>query len=186
MRGVGIAVFGFLAGAVLSLLIQDTEAGTRDNSKSGASKSGAWQRYANARFGTRAEVPKDWSKGPEPENGDGLAFTSTDKSASVTVFASYNSFGSIYEAFQIFRTQKGAEVTYLHQKGDLSIVSGTRGDRIFYQKSVLTCGEQIWNSIFIKYPAARKEDFAPLVTHVAASLKGGPQSIVDCRAPRED
>jgi hypothetical protein len=50
----------------------------------------SWRGYANARFGTVAQVPGDWRVGREPENGDGLDFTSPDGQATITVFGGLN------------------------------------------------------------------------------------------------
>jgi hypothetical protein len=35
---------------------------------------------------------------------------------------------------------------------------------------MLVCGDQIWNSVYLKYPAAEKSKYNDLVTRVARSL----------------
>ena len=49
-----------------------------------------WERYANPRFGTSAEVPVDgFAPDPAPENGDGQGWTSTDGKGQILVFGAF-------------------------------------------------------------------------------------------------
>ncbi|MDT3685887.1 MAG: hypothetical protein RO009_12705 [Pseudorhodoplanes sp.] len=133
-----------------------------------------WRVYSNPRFGTRAEVPRDWSMGPAPENDDGRVFTSPDGSATITIYGSLHVLDSIDEAMKIYETPKDGEtITYRQRRKRTITVSGTRGERIFYRRAILTCRDQVWNGVAIDYPAARKQEFDALVTRVAKSLRGG-------------
>ena len=140
----------------------------------------AYKRYVNARFGVTADRPADWTPGAEPENGDGLKFTSPDGKAVVTISGSLHAFDSVKEYLDIVAEEKGAAVT-LEKRGSRSLVqSGRRGDMIFYKKSLLTCKDQVWNNLVIEYPAARKAEFDALAAHVAGSLRGGRGYQVKC------
>lgn len=144
----------------------------------------SWRVYANARFGSVADVPRDWRPGREPENGDGLRFASPDGQASVTVSGSLHIWDTPEEAMDIMQgADKDETVTYQRRTKRMLIVSGTRGNAIFYRKSILSCRDQIWNSVSIEYPAQRKAAYDALVTHVAGSLRFGGKSaqISDCR-----
>src|ERR1700742_2793487 len=44
-----------------------------------------YRNYGNARFGVSADVPSNWKAGREPDNNDGLVFSSPDGSATITV-----------------------------------------------------------------------------------------------------
>lgn len=133
-----------------------------------------WHAYTNPRFGTRAEVPRGWTMGPPPANDDGRVFTAPDDRASITVYGSLHVFDSIDEAMKIHETPKAGETISYKQRGKRAItVSGTRENRIFYRRAILSCRGQIWNGVAIEYPTARKQDFDALVTHVATSLRGG-------------
>jgi serine/threonine-protein kinase len=133
-----------------------------------------WRVYSNPRFGTRAEVPRDWTMGPAPENYYGRVFTAPDGSAHLTVYGSLHVLDSIDEAMNIHGTPKVSETVTAKQRGKRSItVAGTRENRIFYRKAILSCRDQIWNGVAIDYPAADKHRFDALVTHVATSLRGG-------------
>lgn len=142
-----------------------------------------YRTYANARFGTTAELPADWKPDPPPANGDGLIFRSPDGRASVTVSGSFNVWDSIDEAMKIYeQPQDGETVTYRHREPRALVVSGTRGDVIFYAKHILSCRDQVWNSVHIEYPARDKTAYDPLVTRVARSLRPGRGGQVeDCK-----
>jgi serine/threonine-protein kinase len=142
-----------------------------------------YRAYANERFGATADVPASWRAGPPPANGDGLIFRSPDGNAALTVSGSLNIADSVDEAMRDQATPNdGENVTYSKAgKRDVTI-SGTKGDRIFYRKSILVCGDQVWNSIHLEYPARDKKAYDALVTHVARSLRGGrSEQIADCR-----
>ena len=139
-----------------------------------------YKRYVNERFGVTADRPADWRVGNEPENGDGLRFTSPDGKAFVSISGSLQTFDTVNEELDIIAEEKGGQVT-LEKRGPRSIVqSGLRGDMIFYKRSLLTCKDQVWNNLVIEYPAARKKEFDTLVAHVAKSLRGGRGYQVEC------
>ena len=136
-------------------------------------QSTSWQTYVNERFGTIADVPADWRAGEPPDNGDGLTFTSPDGQAWVAVFGSLNLFDTVGETMDMLDTpQEGEVITYRHREQRMIVVSGTKGDLIFYEKSILSCRDQIWSGIRLEYPVVRKQSFDAIVTHVARSLRG--------------
>jgi len=138
-----------------------------------------YRTYANARFGTTADVPADWKSDPPPANGDGLRFVSPDQRASLTVSGSLQIYDTIDEAMKAYEEPgDGEKITYRHREPRALVISGTRGDTIFYAKHVLSCGDQIWNSIYLEYPAAEKTAYDALVTHVAGSLRPGRSAQV--------
>jgi hypothetical protein len=147
-----------------------------------AAQAGAWQTYYNDRFGATAEVPAGWRIGEEPENNDGRIFTSPDGRASVTVSGSYAVIPRVQELEIMTRPEPGETIDYKREGRDWIVVSGRKGGRIFYRKSLLSCGATVWNSVYLDYPAAGKAAFDPIVAHVASSLRGGKgYGTGDCR-----
>lgn len=142
----------------------------------------SWRRYRNARFGASADVPKDWTMGEAPENDDGRVFTSPDKQSQITVYGGFRTSQKEQEVATLLEPGEGETVTYRRQGRDWVAVSGTKGDRIFYRRSLLSCNGTVWNNVSIDYPAAQKKNFDPLVTHVARSLRPGrtDRRITDC------
>ena len=158
--------FGFIVSTTIAIVVLTISART--------ALAQSWRSYANAHFGTVAQVPHDWRAGREPENGDGLDFTSPDGQATITVSGRLNIDGTVEEAMHSREQPMEAEtITYKLRRGRALVLSGFNGDRIFYRKSLLSCRDQIWNNLSIEYPAARKTEFDALVTHVAGSLQFG-------------
>jgi serine/threonine-protein kinase len=138
-----------------------------------------YRSYANPRFGTTADVPADWKSDPPPANGDGLRFNSPDKRATITVSGSLNIYDTVEEAMKSYEEPgEGEKITYRHRESRALVVSGTRGDTIFYAKHILSCGDQIWNSVQLEYPATEKAAYDALVSHVAGSLRPGRSAQV--------
>lgn len=141
-----------------------------------------WRSYHNARFGTTAVAPKDWTMGEPPENDDGRVFTSPDNRAEIIVSGSFRAFQKEQEIADRLAPGDGESITYKKTGKDWLVVSGTKGDRIFYRKSLLSCNGAIWNNLSIEYPASEKKKFDPLVTRVARSLRPGrsERRMTDC------
>jgi Tfp pilus assembly protein PilE len=132
-----------------------------------------YRAYLNDRFGVRADVPRSWRAGPEPENGDGLKFTSPDGTATITVSGGFNIADTPAEAIDSEQqADDGETITYRNKNARMSVISGTRGATIFYRKALLSCKDEVVNRVSIEYPAARKAAYDPLVSHVAGSLRG--------------
>lgn len=163
--------FGFLF--LVFLLLGTGQAGAQQ---------GNWTSYYNSRFGTTADVPPGWRAGPPPENNDGLVFTSPDGQASLTISGMLNVDEDLGAAFKFYETpNEGEVITYKHRSGGAITVSGTKGAQIFYSKHLLSCHNQIWNSIYLEYPSAVKASFDAIVARVAKSLKSGPsEQIPNC------
>jgi serine/threonine-protein kinase len=139
-----------------------------------------WQTYVNERFGSTADVPAGWRAGTPPENGDGLTFAAPDGQATIAIFGSLNVWDKLDEAFAAHETaETGETITYKHRDKRGTVVSGTKGDRIFYRKSILSCRGQVWNNVAIEYQAAEKQAFDAIVSHIAASLRSGKSAQVE-------
>ena len=153
-------------------------------SLSQASAEQGYRHYRNARFGVSADVPADWKADPEPANGDGLVLSSPDGAATMTVSGMLNADstppGEVIRDAQ--RVRQGESVTYRKVVGRQMVISGLRGDVIFYRKVILSCNDQIVNRLAIEYPVAQKEAYNALVSHVAGSMRSSPGAQVpDCK-----
>jgi hypothetical protein len=138
-----------------------------------------WRSYHNDRFGTTADVPASWKIEPPPENGDGRIFASPDGRARLIVNGSYAGVVDPDELGSRLEPMEGETISYKQRKGDWAVLSGTKGDRIFYRKTLLSCGGTVANNVSLEYPASEKGRYDPLVAHVEASLKPGEGWGVD-------
>ena len=65
----------------------------------------------------------------------------------------------------------GEKITYLRKKSSWIVVSGFKGDRIFYRRANLACRNWNWHQLSFEYPAAQKRAFDQFVTRASHSLK---------------
>src|SRR5581483_97745 len=78
----------------------------------------SWRTYTNARFGTIADVPRDWRAGREPANGDGLEFSSPDRQAVITVSGGLNIEDELDAAMRSREEpDEGETITYKLRRG---------------------------------------------------------------------
>ncbi|WP_217570834.1 hypothetical protein [Mesorhizobium sp. GbtcB19] len=129
--------------------------------------------YVNARFSTVCTFPDQifTKQMPEPENGDGLEWRSID-GASVACYGSYNTLDATPESLveeKKASPEPGEKVTYSKTGKNWAALSGTKGDNIFYERSVFG-KEDVIHTVFIQYPAALKAKYDPLVGAIARSL----------------
>jgi serine/threonine-protein kinase len=109
----------------------------------------------------------------EPRRWRGRKFTSPDKHAEITISGFFANVDTDDELASRLEAGEGETIKFKKRQGKWVIVSGTKGDRIFYRKTLLSCGDSIGNNLWVEYPAAEKEKYDALVTHVAVSLRPG-------------
>jgi hypothetical protein len=128
------------------------------------------KRHVDDRTGTAALVPSDWRPSPSDPNWEGVRFFSRDGDSWLAVWGK-NSGGQSTGAYQSFvGNAAGDNVTYARRGTNWFVVSGYRGDRIFYVKAVRRCTRDQWHHIAFEYPAAQKRAYDRLVTAVSHSL----------------
>ena len=137
--------------------------------------------YVNDRFGVSVDVPADWRAEPPPENDDGRTFDSPDGAARILVYGGFQLGRSATQAMdEKARPREGERVTYLKRGARSVTVSGFAGSTIFYRRSLLTCGDQVWNTVEITYPASERRGYDRLVARLAASLRGSSPAGMNC------
>jgi hypothetical protein len=109
---------------------------------------------------------------PPPENDDGRSFRSPNGRAQIIVSGNF-ALGETITDRLASEPEIGRTITYKKRGPDWIVISGTKGDRIFYEKSILTCHDTIWNDLWIEYPEAENHNYDALVTYVSAALHAG-------------
>jgi hypothetical protein len=51
------------------------------------------------------------------------------------------------------------------------VLSGYRGDDIYYEKVVFSCGEQVVNVMAVTYPSGERDVYDPVVERMEDSFK---------------
>ncbi len=136
-----------------------------------------WHTYINDRYGTTIDYPDVFKPEPPPDADDGRRFNSAD-GAFFWVTASYYTEAldldlAGYRASVLKDLDKGSVVTYQASGKTWFVISGTKGDEIFYQRHMLTHGAQLTEIFGIFYPAALKSTYDPIVARMAKSFRPG-------------
>ena len=58
------------------------------------------------------------------------------------------------------------------------VLSGARGDAIYYQKVLFACGGRVINAFALTYPEQQKREFDPIVTTIEKNFH--PTAGLDC------
>jgi hypothetical protein len=100
-----------------------------------ASLGSGWQKYSNDLYGTEFEFPaRTFTVAPPPTSGDGRHFLSGD--ATLEIFATPNLEGETASSLRRRLLQDEAgynDVTYSPSGRNWLVLSGFRGDKIFYE-----------------------------------------------------
>jgi serine/threonine-protein kinase len=148
-----------LAGFALCLTVISTDAAPRRD-----------QTYVDDRYGIASIVPKNWTLLPPEPNLNGTRFVSPDGDAWLALYKTVAGPNVAAQMSQIaFR--RGEKITYSRRARDWIVVSGFKGDRIFYRRAMLACGNANWHHVSFEYPANEKRAFDRLVTRTSNSLK---------------
>jgi hypothetical protein len=134
-----------------------------------------WLIYQNDRYGTTIEYPDFFKMGPPPDADDGRKFKALDGGA-FSVFASFNVFDfdlGGYQADTLKNLDPGSVVTYQTHGDNWFVISGTRGDAVFYQRHLLSHRGELTNGFVISYPAKLKQTYDPIVTRMSQSFRAG-------------
>jgi len=138
-----------------------------------------WRIYQNDRYGTTIDYPDLFKPEPPPDNDDGRRFKSAD-GAEFAVFASYGALDFDLAGYQKYILEKlgpGKAVTYQAHGDDWFVISGTEGDRIFYERYMLSRGKEMAEGFVegfvMSYPAALKQTYDPIVARMAKSFRSG-------------
>jgi len=154
-----------------------------------------WHRYSNDQFGTEFEFPANvFQIGPTSEKAELRQFLSQD--ATLEIFATENVWGESAEALRqgVLEREEG-EVTYAPSGRNWFVLSGFRGDQIFYEKYLLRDG--VLHAFGIEFPASAKPTYAPIIERIedsfrvgtpasAAILKGKPPKLPKARTTADD
>jgi serine/threonine-protein kinase len=140
-----------------------------------------WRRYHNERFGVSAETPAGWTMGEAPVNDDGRKFSSPDGTAQVVISGMFALDARDEEFARRAEPLDGETVSYAKRGDGWIVLSGLRDGRVFYRKSLLSCGGRVWNDLDIAYPQEDKARYDGIVAHMAASLRAGDGYAITCK-----
>lgn len=127
-------------------------------------------RYENPAYGYSLAYP-DTLFGPVQVIGEGrgMEFSTSDSTSRVLVFADEESSQDDFEEqYQAALLQPEGQVMYRARESSWYIVSGRVGERVFYEKSVLS--EGVLRTLRVEYPADRRAYFDAVTAMMSASF----------------
>jgi hypothetical protein len=170
-RGAAIlAVFGFCGAlAVAPGVFGASEAAAADQFEPVGD---GWELYVNERYGTRLAFPAAvFTPGAAPENGDGRRFTSPDATLEIYAWDNLDRETAASMKRRLIGSEGYTDVTYSPSGRDWLVLSGHRGDNIFYEKYFFR-GDVV-HGFGIEFPAGAKPRYAPMVERIEDSFRAG-------------
>jgi hypothetical protein len=122
-----------------------------------------------------AIVPPDWKLLSEDATNHERRFVSPSGDAWLSLYASPPD-DSIGAHLERVRHHDHEQTTYERAGATWIVVSGYKGDRIFYRKAMLACSGQSWHHLAFEYPAEQKEAFDQFVTRASYALSAYGQT----------
>jgi hypothetical protein len=139
-----------------------------------------WRTYTNFRWGYRIEVPNSLVAQPEPENGGGLEFISTDGQVALLTYGQWDmDLGEV----SLAESQRDNEWGWIGTKGRITyrsrgktwfVISGiSEKGRIFYQRHdrIQLAGSACFMTFSISYPQKFKKQWNPQTERIARSFR---------------
>lgn len=135
-----------------------------------------WKTYRHPRLGTTIEYPADrFIPTPTPENSAGQRFVASD-GAEFTVGAINNVFHQNLaglEASVLKGRAPDERIRHRDKGANWLVVSGTRGDAIFYERHLISHRGAIINDFEILFPVRLKRLYDPIVARMSRSFRAG-------------
>jgi hypothetical protein len=132
---------------------------------------GTWETYISDREGVRLDYPPGiFIEAAPVESSAGRTFLSRD--ATLQVFAFENIYSATPASLKaaLEASEGYGTVTYSPAGRNWLVMSGFRGDKIFYEKYFL--GDSI-SAFGIVFPADRKPYYAPIIERIEDSFRAG-------------
>ena len=132
-------------------------------------RSDGWLGYSGDR-GTQLAFPPDiFSPGVSQKTESGRSFVAEDAKLEVLAWPNVNgwSVGSLKQ--ELLQKAEYDEVTYSPSGSNWLVMSGFRGDNIFYEKYLFRGG--MLHAFSIEFPASAKPFYAPIIEHMEDTFR---------------
>lgn len=143
-----------------------------------------WATLRNERHGFLIAYPSEvFAQRSAPTTDEGRILDSQDGHAQLLVGAFANednlSLGE-YRDYLINEQYRGAKIEYAPVRDNWFVLSGTIGDREFYERVSFTCGGRLINSWAMIYPRAQNRFYDRVVEAVARTYTPGAGRSGNC------
>lgn len=140
--------------------------------------------YRNDRYRFELSFPAAiFSPDGIAESDRGKMFKSRDGAARLLASAGPNDSQLTLEAYRQFvlnKSYSGARIDYAPVRRNWFVLSGTIGDKMFYERITLKCGGKVIYGWQMFYPAAERKLYDPVVEAVHRSYRPRETESVNC------
>lgn len=130
--------------------------------------------YRNEKHGFTLAYPTDKFLALPPAGDSARMFVSRDGNARLAAGALRNFDGKglrDYREFLLNASYPGAQIDYAPVRDNWFVLSGTRGNTMFYERVTFTCGGSKINSWAMQYPVAERQIYDRIVEQVHRSYR---------------
>jgi len=142
--------------------------------------------YGRARSGLAAMVPRDWHAAPRNPNLHGNRFVSPTGDAWLRFYAVPADKDGLDQYWKTVAFVDGEDLRSLLRDRAWVEVSGFRGGRMYFRKSVLACGEREWRHVEYEYPAEVQRDFVAQVERLSRTFDRAFTELCDETVGRQN
>jgi hypothetical protein len=143
-----------------------------------------WATIHNKRFGFQIAYPSEILFPIDtPSGADGRVMQSADGRAKLLVATFENADNLTIDAYREFLLSgnyAGADIDYDRQKPRWFVLSGTKGDKTFYERVTFSCGGKLINSWAMLYPTAEKKFYDRVLEAVSKTYTAGAGTDGSC------
>jgi hypothetical protein len=136
-----------------------------------------WSSYKNERFGFQLSYPGGLFVAKEtPNKESGALWEANDGAARLIATAAPNETGGTIESYRAFvmsETYADARFDYTPQKDTWFVLSGQKGDMIFYERITFVCQGKYIYGWQVNYPVSQRRKFDAIVEAIHRSYKIG-------------
>jgi DnaJ domain len=128
-------------------------------SAQGRSRGSSWTTYQNTRFGFALKYPTDVFAFAGPANDNGRTLVSHDGGATLHIFAAVNIAGTTlakYRRSLIEKRYAGVTLDHTPQGKFWFVLSGARGDKVFYEHVAFSCDGKSLHGWQMIYPLSER------------------------------
>lgn len=135
-----------------------------------------WRAFVDTEFGAQALYPAHIFK-PLPADPaiPGTSFVSADGQAKLAIGSWHNGENETPGQFRdkLLSDARYATLTYRPRGRSWFVLSGYRGDKIYYEKVIYSCGRRAVNAFAIMYPIAQRAHYDRIVERMEDHFKAG-------------
>jgi hypothetical protein len=135
-----------------------------------------WTLYRNERFGFMLTYPQALMKPEAGVSDAGIAISSPDKRVRLLAGAGPNEGNDTLESYRQFllgESYKDVKIDYAPVRSTWFVLSGIRGDQMFYERVTFACGGRMIHGWQLIYPVAERALYDRVVEAIHRSYRVG-------------